>query len=143
MQLDGANAIDVAMGEVIARNRRRCELSIGQLADAIGATAAQIKRYEAGTNKVSVSRLLQLAEAFEVAPSYLVAQVVVTAPVHHCRPGKNSPVSELLSSRQGHELVDAIAHLRTPGPGLLIDEIHALSKQHANACVEVRPAKRL
>ncbi|MEM9476042.1 MAG: helix-turn-helix transcriptional regulator [Pseudomonadota bacterium] len=143
MQLDGAHAIDVAMGEVIARNRRRCELSIGQLADAIGATAAQIKRYEAGTNKVSVSRLLQLAEVFEVAPSYLVAQVVVTAPVHHCRPGKNSPVSELLSSRQGQELVDAIAHVRTHGPGLMIDEIHALSKQHANTCVEVRPAKRL
>lgn len=134
---EGAHAIDVAMGEVIARNRRRCGLTACQLAEFVSTTTAQIKRYEAGTNKVSISRLLEFAEAFEIAPSYLVAQMVVTVSAHHCRSEKHSSNAELLASRQGQALVDTVAYVRTNGPNSMIDDIQSLANHYANACLDL------
>jgi len=67
--------IDRVTGEVIKRHRKAAGLSQADLGRAAGVTFQQIQKYECGQNRVSVSRLFQLAGSLGVDPSDLVAEV--------------------------------------------------------------------
>lgn len=68
---------DVAVGAVLRSQRKKAGLEAKLVAEAIGAKVEQISRYEAGTNKVSVMRLCQLANVFDVPPSALMLEIEV------------------------------------------------------------------
>jgi transcriptional regulator with XRE-family HTH domain len=67
----GPNPVDVAVGARIRARRNVLGMSQERLADAVGVTFQQIQKYERGTNRVSASRLSQIAEALEVSPAWL------------------------------------------------------------------------
>ena len=69
------NNIDVHLGKRLRRRRRLLGLTQQQLAGACGVRFQQIQKYECGQNRVSVSRLFQLAETLGVEPAALVAEV--------------------------------------------------------------------
>lgn len=60
-----ANADDVALGAAIRQRRMLLSLSQETLAEQIGVTFQQVQKYEKGANRVSWSRLLQIAEALK------------------------------------------------------------------------------
>jgi transcriptional regulator with XRE-family HTH domain len=60
---DWERSIDIRLGLRVRDVRLRAGLSQTQLGDAVGLTFQQIQKYEAGANRISVSRLLGLAEA--------------------------------------------------------------------------------
>ncbi|MFT4162813.1 helix-turn-helix domain-containing protein [Shinella sp.] len=64
------NSIDVQVGEKIRIRRRLLGFSQAELASTIGITFQQVQKYEKGTNRVSASRLQQIAELLKVPPSY-------------------------------------------------------------------------
>ena len=74
MESMGSN-IDVHLGKRLRRRRRLLGLTQQQLAGACGVRFQQIQKYECGQNRVSVSRLFQLAETLGVEPAALVAEV--------------------------------------------------------------------
>lgn len=51
---------------------RRLELGMSQekLGDAIGLTFQQVHKYEKGSNRIGSSRIMQIAAALDVQPSY-------------------------------------------------------------------------
>lgn len=57
------NPDDVALGAAIRQRRMIAGISQEKLGDAIGVTFQQIQKYEKGTNRVSWSRLVQIAKA--------------------------------------------------------------------------------
>jgi len=59
------NALDVALGAKIRTRRERLGASQRLLAEAIGITAQQIDKYERGANRVSFSRLVDIAHALD------------------------------------------------------------------------------
>ena len=65
-----ANDIDLHLGKRLRRRRRLLGLTQQQLAAAVGIRFQQIQKYECGANRISASRLWQLAEALEVPVSY-------------------------------------------------------------------------
>lgn len=67
--------IDMVLGNVIKRHRKAAGLSQSDLGRAAGVTFQQIQKYECGQNRVSVSRLFQLAASLGVDPAALVAEV--------------------------------------------------------------------
>ena len=67
--------IDKATGEILKRYRKAAGMSQAELGRAAGITFQQIQKYECGQNRVSVSRLFQLAETLGVEPAALVAEV--------------------------------------------------------------------
>lgn len=67
--------IDKLTGEAIRRYRKAAGLSQADLGRAAGVTFQQIQKYELGQNRVSISRLFQLAGTLGVDPSALVADV--------------------------------------------------------------------
>jgi transcriptional regulator with XRE-family HTH domain len=57
------NKLDVALGLRIRQRRKSLRLSQTALADKIGLTFQQIQKYERGANRVSFSRLVEIAHA--------------------------------------------------------------------------------
>lgn len=61
--------IDRVIGANVRRERLAQGLSQEQLGEAIGVTFQQIQKYEKGTNRVAVSTLFRMAQAFKVQPT--------------------------------------------------------------------------
>jgi transcriptional regulator with XRE-family HTH domain len=57
--------LDVALGLQIRQRRKNLSVSQTALADAVGLTFQQIQKYERGFNRVSFSRLVQIAHALD------------------------------------------------------------------------------
>jgi len=55
------NAIDIAVGMRIRLEREAKQMSQGKLGDALGVSFQQVQKYEKGTNRVSASRLTDIA----------------------------------------------------------------------------------
>ncbi|MEY8833353.1 helix-turn-helix domain-containing protein [Phaeobacter italicus] len=58
--------IDIYVGTMIRQTRRLRGMSQKQLANEIGIKFQQVQKYEAGANRVSASRLWQIANVLEV-----------------------------------------------------------------------------
>jgi transcriptional regulator with XRE-family HTH domain len=61
-----ATPIDGAIGEQIRKRRRMLGMTQVQLAQLIGIASQQIQKYEIGENRLSVSRLVEIATALQV-----------------------------------------------------------------------------
>lgn len=55
--------------------RRALGVTQQKLADALGLALAQVRKYEAGTNRISASRLQQIALALKVEPAFFFDKV--------------------------------------------------------------------
>lgn len=64
--------VDVHVGAKIREIRRSSGKSQEYLAEAVGLTFQQIQKYERGANRVSASKLCEIAEALGVAPAALL-----------------------------------------------------------------------
>jgi transcriptional regulator with XRE-family HTH domain len=63
------NPVDVKIGHQIRSLRIRMNLTEEVLADRIGVTFRQMRRYESGTSRVSIGQLTEIAGALGVAVS--------------------------------------------------------------------------
>jgi transcriptional regulator with XRE-family HTH domain len=95
------HTLDVAIGHRIRERRRRLGLSQQALAEAVGVTFQQIQKYERGANRVSFSRLLEIAHALDCGLAALADGLDVT----HA-PGVSS-LNELLSVEGALDLLSA------------------------------------
>jgi len=63
IEIGAPHPLDVALGSRIRLRRRELGFSQEQLARKIGITFQQVQKYEHGTNRVSFSRLVEIARA--------------------------------------------------------------------------------
>jgi transcriptional regulator with XRE-family HTH domain len=90
------NPIDVHVGGRIRLRRTLLGITQMALAEAIGLTFQQVQKYEKGTNRVSSSRLVDMANALDVSVSYFFEEM--TAEVQ-----KQTP-SALMITKQRPEI---------------------------------------
>ncbi|WP_158916429.1 helix-turn-helix domain-containing protein [Caulobacter sp. S45] len=64
------NPVDVHVGDRIRRRRRALGISQDKLAEALGLTFQQVQKYERGANRVSASKLYQVAHALHAPIPY-------------------------------------------------------------------------
>ncbi len=69
------NQLDVALGLRIRQRRKALGVSQTALADAVGLTFQQIQKYERGFNRVSFSRLVDIAHALDCRAADLVGDL--------------------------------------------------------------------
>lgn len=60
-----ATVIDEAIGRQIRKRRRMLDISQVELAHRIGVAPQQVQKYECGINRLSVSRLVEVAQALD------------------------------------------------------------------------------
>lgn len=71
---DTPHPIDLAVGMRIRMRRDELGLTQQDLARAVGVTFQQVQKYERGTNRVSASRLIQIAERLKTTGSALLGE---------------------------------------------------------------------
>ena len=69
------NPIDVEMGAVIRTQRIYLGVSQDKLGQAMGLTFQQVQKYERGANRISVSRLFDIATCLQTTPAELLAKI--------------------------------------------------------------------
>jgi transcriptional regulator with XRE-family HTH domain len=72
------NPIDVHVGNRIRLRRTLLGISQSTLAETLGLTFQQVQKYKKGTNRVSSSRLVDLANALDVAVPFFFEEMSAT-----------------------------------------------------------------
>ncbi len=103
---DGPHPVDVLVGRR-ARERRTLEgMSQSAVAEKLGLTFQQLQKYEQGHNRISASRLYELAQLFGVSVSYFYEGM---------EEGKGAPSpDDVLTKRETLELVRAYYKITDP-----------------------------
>ena len=115
VELDRApNPIDRHVGLRIRMRRKELGISQERLADSIGLTFQQVQKYERAANRVSASKLWEVARALNASIAYFYEGLSETPEA----PGSNLPretVQDFLMTPEGLELASSfpkIAHGR-------------------------------
>lgn len=69
MSQPSPHPVDVHVGGMIRAHRKRLGMSQSQLADALGLTFQQVQKYERGSNRVSASKLFDIAQTLGLSIS--------------------------------------------------------------------------
>jgi transcriptional regulator with XRE-family HTH domain len=64
------NPIDAKVGGRLRMRRLTLEMSLTKVGEALDVSFQQVRRYEDGTNRISASRLQQIADHLGVTPGY-------------------------------------------------------------------------
>ena len=117
-------ALDIALGVAIRMRRRMLGRSQDDLARACSVSFQQIQKYENGTNRVSFSRLVQIAAALNCSVRQLLDYVDPRVLGE-----SNGPPTRPLSGSIDHtrDLLDAYARLPEASQTKLIEFIRTLS----------------
>ena len=67
---EGPNPVDIYVGSKVKARRLILGLSQEELANAIGLTFQQVQKYERGTNRISVSRLVDICKVLKTSVDY-------------------------------------------------------------------------
>ena len=70
-------AVDATVGQQLRKRRRMLNISQAELAEAIGVAPQQVQKYEAGTNRLSVSRLVQIADVLDAPVGWFFREIDV------------------------------------------------------------------
>ena len=103
-ELGGPNPIDRHVGLRIRMRRRELGVSQEKLADSIGLTFQQVQKYERAANRVSASKLWEMARALHTSVNYFYEGLGPASPE---QPGSNAPrdvVQDFLLTSDGLEL---------------------------------------
>jgi transcriptional regulator with XRE-family HTH domain len=118
--------VDKHVGSRVRMRRRMLDMSQTALGEALGVTFQQVQKYEKGTNRISASRLQQIANLMRVTVTFFFEG----APgAHKVDGGAPSPtyVNDFVSSSDGLRLIKAFslienAELRRR----IVDLVHAM-----------------
>lgn len=74
LNVRSASAPDVELGKRIRLRRVERKMSQAELGDALGVTFQQVQKYEKGVNRVSTTRMAEIARALGVDYAYLIGE---------------------------------------------------------------------
>lgn len=123
-----ANAVDAQIGNRVRVRRMLVSMSQEKLGELLKVTFQQIQKYERGANRVSASRLFQIAKVLGVPIGYFFDNLTVAddgAPV----PGFAEPsneeagMMEFLNTREGIELNRAFQRITDPAKRRAVVEL--------------------
>ena len=132
-----ANAIDLHVGKRLRRRRRLLGLTQQQLAESIGIRFQQIQKYECGANRVTASRLYELAVALNVPVNYYFEglQHAGAAGAADGAPANDRDLiaADVLSQKETLELIRAYYKLGERPRRRLLDLAKALQDEGTDA----------
>jgi transcriptional regulator with XRE-family HTH domain len=133
-----ANAIDLHVGKRLRRRRRLLGLTQQQLAESIGIRFQQIQKYECGANRVTASRLYELAVSLNVPVNYFFEGLQAANPADAGAPGapandRDLIAADVLSQKETLELIRAYYKLGERPRRRLLDLAKALQDESTDA----------
>lgn len=112
-RLDSPNPVDRHVGLCIRVRRRELGMTQGQLAEAIGLTFQQVQKYERAANRISASKLWEVARVLKTTVAYFYEGLG-----HPAQPTEPTPtrqaIDTLLLTPEGMELAETFPRIRHP-----------------------------
>lgn len=124
-----ANEIDLHVGRRLRRRRRLLGLTQQQLAECIGIRFQQVQKYECGANRVTASRLYELAGALQAPVSYFyegLSSGNAAIPLPSAPANDSDLGSDLMSQKETLELIRVYYRLGERPRRRLLDLAKAL-----------------
>ena len=107
---DGPHPVDLHVGVRIRMRRKEMGVSQERLADSLGITFQQVQKYERGANRVSASKLWEIASALKTPVAYFYDGLGDREAVT----GQRDAAQEFLLSTEGIELMAAFPRIVGP-----------------------------
>jgi transcriptional regulator with XRE-family HTH domain len=129
MPKNSLDPIDKHVGNRVRMRRKMLDMSQTKLANAMRLTFQQVQKYEKGTNRISASRLQQIAHTlqvpvtffFEGGPGAPQAKGAAPSPAY---------VSDFLATREGLELTKAFMRIKKPKlRRIIVDLVEGIADQ--------------
>ena len=112
MKAKSPNPTDKHVGQRVRMRRLMLGMSQEKLGDAIGLTFQQVQKYEKGTNRISSSRMQQIANVLQVTPPFFFE-----GGPEQSKTVSHTPMpdyaSEMLATKDGVGLVRAFTQIRS------------------------------
>ncbi len=109
------NPIDRHVGSRVRMQRLVVGVSQEKLGGALGLTFQQVQKYEKGSNRISASRLQQIANMLDVPVSFFFEGAPTSEGVAESfgQPGVNAHVSDFIVSSEGVQLTKAFVRIKS------------------------------
>jgi transcriptional regulator with XRE-family HTH domain len=106
-----ADETDLHVGKRLRRRRRLLGMTQQDLASQVGVRFQQIQKYECGANRITASRLYDLARAMNVSVQYFYDGMVAPGTVPNAANDAEQMEGDILSQKETLELVRAYYRL--------------------------------
>jgi transcriptional regulator with XRE-family HTH domain len=102
------NMVDAYVGQRIRLRRNIMAITQKELASRCGITFQQIQKYETSGNRISISRLFQIAEALETPVTFFISGIVQRdeSPTKRFRVAEPSGTNDPMSSNESLKLIN-------------------------------------
>lgn len=109
----GPNPVDLHVGARIRMRRKLLAVSQERLAEQLGLTFQQVQKYERGANRVSASKLYEIARALQTSVAYFFEGLADTQGGHAgATDGAAEFMHELVMTPEGLELAALFPKLK-------------------------------
>jgi len=108
------NPVDTYVGGRIRMRRRALGMSQSELGDTFSLTFQQVQKYERGSNRVSASKLYEIARALKVPVSYFFEGLSDPSDATAYDNPPDTTVHEFLTTNEGMELAAVFPKVKKP-----------------------------
>lgn len=132
MQKKVPNPIDRHVGSRVRMRRMLASISQEKLGEALGLTFQQVQKYEKGSNRISASRLQQIAKMLDVPVSFFFegAPTGDLPTAGFSDAASTAYVSDFLSTSEGVQLTKAFVRIKNPRVRRrIVDLVEALGEE--------------
>ena len=126
------NPVDLHVGGRVRMRRKMLGVSQERLAEALGLTFQQVQKYERGANRVSASKLYEIARFLSAPVSYFFEGL--TDPSDSGEENSEQFVHDFLMTAEGLELAAAFPRIRKPRlRRRILDLVRAMAEEDEDA----------
>lgn len=106
MNVRSANPVDLHVGKRLKQRRMLLGMTQEQLAEQVGVSFQMVQKYEKGSCRVGASRLMQIANALKVEPSFFFDEAGVQA-ARKVSEERSEMDADVMSKKETIELLKA------------------------------------
>ena len=111
MNAEGPHPVDIHVGRRVRMRRNEVGMSQTNLADGLGITFQQVQKYERGTNRISTSKLYEIAIALETPITYFFEDLALSDKMAGESMASLERQQSYRSSKEGYDVIDAMSKL--------------------------------
>ena len=128
-----SHPVDVHVGARMRQRRTLLGMSQEKLGEALGLTFQQVQKYERASNRVSASKLYEMARALETSTGYFFEGLADTAtPGTGAAPGGQAHMQAFLLTPEGVELASTFPKISPPRVRRrILDLVRAMTEEEA------------
>jgi len=94
--------------------RMRIGMSQEKLGEELGLTFQQVQKYEKGTNRISVGRMVEIAKVLGVDIHFFFEGLTGQKGQGFAEPAQPPFIADFIATQDGHQLMRAFARIKNP-----------------------------